>query len=204
MTVKKSIKLTVKIPHPSEKLFFLDFKIEREEWNKYRLADDALLRVKMIMTGFYMEETLEEFVSKIQPGKKVKLGLGIGTKPIYAVESPFKLMGKPDSKVYSTKELRESIIKEEIDFETTRATWNSYLLENGIRIKARINPISVSKTDKFDGMGNPLYLFDSGIDIKVNLPENVKSRMRKRIEARSSETPKKKKGIVVHKPGLKR
>lgn len=185
MTAKKRASLIVKKPSPSEKLFFLDFTIEREEWNKYRLNDGELLRVKLVMTGFYMEETLEKLVKRVKPKQDLVLNLGIGSRPLYSLEAPSAVRGKAASKGYTKEELLNSVIEEEVDFETTRASWNSYLLENGIHIKARINPIAIRKTDKFDIIGNPVYLFESGVDIKISLPEKIESRIRQKLEAKT-------------------
>lgn len=81
-----------------------------------------------------------------------------------------RLRGEPDTKTYTIKELRSSIVKEDLDFEPLKQTWNAYNLENGIAIKVRNSPINVSRTSKFDNRGLPIYLVDSTADVKVKLP----------------------------------
>jgi len=111
----------------------------------------------------------------------------IRSQNVFAIEAPPELRGPPGSKRYSPEELRASIVKEELDFETIRETWNSYVLENGMRMKAKISPISVNRTNKFDSGGTPLYTIDSTLDVKLKLPEeiekiheeHVKSKLRK-------------------------
>ena len=172
MTEKKEVPLVLEKP-ASSKAIFIDFETEREEWNKYRLADKTLLRAKLVLTRFVMEESLDEFAKKVKLDQKLKLALGFSMTIAYGIESPFELRDRPDSRKYSTEELRASIVDTEIDFETVRATWNSYVLENGIRMKARFSPISISKTSKFDRGGMPVYLVDSAADVKINLPKRV-------------------------------
>lgn len=190
MTEEKEVPIILKEPR-SSKAVFVDFKTEREEWNKYRLADGTLMRAKFGIAGFTMEESLDKFVArarrKTKPGQKIGLGLGLNSITLYAVESPPKLRGSPDSKVYPVEELRASIVKKEIDFDTVRATWNSYVLENGIRVKARISLISAGRTSKFDKMGMPVYLVSSGADIKVNMPEHVERVLRQRSKVQKTK-----------------
>lgn len=177
--------VTVVLEKPSlSKAIFADFSTEREEWNKYRLADGTLLRAKLVVSGFMMEESLDEFVKKARrkgkSGQKLKLGLLFRSANVFAIESQPELRGPEDTKTYSVKELRALITKEDIDFETVRATWNFYILENGIRVKARISPTSISRTSKFDKSGMPIHVIDFGLDLKINLPERVQKILRKK------------------------
>jgi len=188
MTEKKKVRLVLEKP-PSSKAIFMDFKVEREEWNNYRLADETLIRAKIVALGFTMEESLDEFARKVRPGQELKLGLGFNTTVLYAVEAPFNLRGTPDSKKYPVEDLRASIIEREIDFETVRATWNSYVLDNGIRMKARLSAVSINRTSKFDSGGMPIYLIDSGVDVKINLPERIDNILRKK-ETKKAKTKK--------------
>lgn len=188
MTEKKEVQLVVEKPVIS-KAVFVDFETEREEWNKYRLADKTVLRIKFVISRVEMEESLDEIAKKVKPGQKLKLALGFSATTVYGVESPPELRGDPDPKKCTTEELRASIVDAEIDFETVRATWNSYVLQNGIRVKARFSPISISRTSKFDGGGMPVYFIHSGVDVKVNLPERIEKILRKK-ETKTVKTKK--------------
>lgn len=179
MSEKREIPLVLKTPQ-IDKAIFVDFKTNREEWNKYKLTDDTLIRAKMVFSGFAMEENLDEVAKKVKPDQKLKIGLAFRSTTLFAVESPQKLRGSSDSKRYSVEELRTSIVDKEIDFETRKAVWNSYTLENGINVKVRISPISISRTSKFDNFGMPTYLVDFGADIKMSLPEHIQKILRKR------------------------
>ena len=171
--------LVIEKPTPS-KVTFLDFEVEREEWNKYLLEDGSLLRAKLILTGVLIDKNVEELARAAKSRQKLKIGFTIRSRNVFAVEPPPKLRGPPDSKTFSPDELRASIVKEELDFETKRATWNSYLFENGMRMKARISPTSINMTNKFDGGGMPVYIVDSAVDVKLKLPEAIEKILKER------------------------
>ena len=62
-----------------------------------------------------------------------------------------------------------------MDFKTVRQSWNIYELENGIKIKLRLSITSISKTNKFDGHGMPIYTIDSSIEGKTELPDSLET-----------------------------
>ncbi len=201
MSIKKLLKIDSEDSKPSKNMIFLDFKIEQEDWNKYRLADGSLLKLKYVLMDVSMEASIEELLSRIKPGKEANLALDTKSRTLHVVQPSYKLRGKPDSKKYSAEELKEAIIEEDIDFETVKATWNLYLMDNGIRIKTRVNPISISKTDKFNQKGIPVYLFDSGIDIKIKLPEKIEAKLKKRMKIKQKN--KEPKNDTVQLPDIK-
>lgn len=174
MAEKAEIPLVLERPVPS-KAFFVDFKTEREQWNKYRLSDKTFLRAKLVFSAFMMDKTIDDFqkeVKRARKGQKLKLAFGFSSTIVYGVEALPSLRGSPNPTKYSREELKESIV-EEVDFETTRGTWNSYLLKNEMQIKARFSPTSISRTSKFDGVGMPVYWVESGVDVKIKLPERI-------------------------------
>jgi len=155
---------------------FIDFEIEKEEWNDYRLADGSMLKARFVLTGTLMEKTIDEIRKELKtlaPDQDAKIGFGIRSQRLFSVESPSKLRGTPDPKKYSFEELRDFIVEEDIDFETVKATWNSYLLENGMRVKCRLSPTTVSKTSKFDDAGMPIYIVDATLEVKITMPEDI-------------------------------
>ena len=159
-------------PIPSKSMF-LEFEIEKEEWNKYVLEDGTLLRLRWILTGALIDKTMKELEKEAKSGQKLTLGFTTRSQNVFAVEAPLELRGPPDQKRYSREELRASIAAEELDFETKRETWNSYLFDNGMRMRARFSPTSVNRTSKFDSGGMPVYLVDSTVGVKLKLPETI-------------------------------
>lgn len=166
---------------------FLDFKVEREEWNKYLLEDETSLRAKLVLTSGLTDKSLATLIREAKSAQKLRIGFGFKSINLFASESPSKLRGSPDSKRYSPKQLKSFIAKEELDFETKRETWNSYVFENGMKVKAKISPTSVSRTSKFDAGGMPIYLIDSTVDLKLTLPDKIEEILKKRLKAKTKK-----------------
>jgi len=164
---------------------YADFEVVRERLNKYKLEDNSILKTKFVLINVILEKTLDEAVKEfeilIEKGKKpegLKMGIGFQSRNIMGIEAPRRLRGEPSSKTYKIEELRASIVKDDLDFEVSEETWNSYKLKNGITLKIRSSPISVSRTSKFDIRGTPIYVVDFGADIKMDLPTRVKEKIK--------------------------
>jgi len=149
---------------------FVDFKVKREQWNKYKLEDGSILKTKFVLINVLMEKDFEEKIKTARAKKeKVKLGFGIQSKNVVGVEVPPKLRGEPSTERYSSDELRASVVEEDVEvIEVITQRWNVYDLANGVfEMKVRNSPINVSRTNKFDVYGIPIYLVDSTADIKI-------------------------------------
>ena len=159
---------------------FVNFEINKEGWNLYKIEDGTLLKARVLLLGILMENKLEEIVKQLKPDEKPKLELAFHSKQIFSVESPLELRGTPDSKTYTIAELRGFIVNKDVDFETIREVWNIYELENKITIKFKIAPVVVSKTNKFDRAGMPIYVVDSNIFSKTELPDHLRKLLKPR------------------------
>jgi len=165
----KALKIMPVSPELPKDFVFVDFEVLREGWNRYKLEDESILKTKFVLMNIMLEKNYKEIMERQKTEKGLKMGIGFQSHIIVGVEAPPKLRGEPDTKTYSVEELRSSIVKEDLDFEAVTETWNFYALENGITIKVRNTPISVSRTNKFDKQGLPIYLVDSTADMKVAL-----------------------------------
>ena len=119
----------------------LDFIVTREDWCRYDLSDNAILKVKVVLTRVYKQQG--QLYSDFQP--------------IYAILT--NEMGDPDSNIKSLQALQSSIVKD-VSFTIITQDWNEYVVDDGTII--RIQPIvtKVVKTSKFDSKGFPVYLCD--------------------------------------------
>ena len=119
----------------------LDFVVTREDWCRYDLLDNAVLKVKVVLTRVYKQ--LGQLYRDFQP--------------IYVILTNER--GTPNSNMGSLQELQSSIIRE-VNFTTITQDWNEYVIDDGTTI--RIQPIvtKVAKTSKFDPKGFPIYLVD--------------------------------------------
>lgn len=164
---------------------YVDFKVDREKWNRYKLEDESILKTKFVLINATIEKDLEETVreaeQKMKKTKKpirLKIGLVIQTRNLLGIESPRRLRGDPDTKSYSAEELRRSIVKEDLDFDVLTERWNIYKLKNGITLKVKYAPKVVSRSSKFDSRGTPIYLVDSAADVKFELPKQIEKRLK--------------------------
>lgn len=147
-------------------LEYVDFEVEREDWNRFKLADNALLKTKYVLINVLMEKGFREKIKKTRK-EKGEIGLGIELKSTNAIgiKIPPELSGTPSDKRYSIEELRASIVEDDIDFETVKGTWNIYNLEGIIQLKIRHTPIHVGRTNKYDILGIPIYIVDFTADV---------------------------------------
>jgi len=171
MTLESLSKVAISSEKFPSDFVFADFEVVREGWNKYKLEDRSILKTKFVLISVIMEKNYKEIMERAKTEKGLKVGLGFQAHDVVGVEAPVELRGEPDSGKYRVEELRSSIIKEDMDFEVVSETWSIYKLENGIAIKVRSAPVSVSRTSKFDERGSPIYLVDSTADMKVSLPK---------------------------------
>lgn len=145
----------------------LDFDVLKEIWNKYELADNAVVKVKIVLTG----------VSKTQQEKKTKTAApappkySLDFKNVVVVLSNER--GKPDTKVYSPKELQASVIKDDMRFSTTTQDWNEYVVDDGTRIKVQPMIMKVVKTSKFNTRGVPVYWTDIQLTMQIKTPKSL-------------------------------
>jgi hypothetical protein len=151
---------------------FVDFEVIREGWNRYRLEDGSILKVKFILINAITEKNFAKIIKKTKPGKAQKVDFAIQPETVFGIEAPMNLRGEPDTKKYTETELLSSIVKKDIDFEAITETWNIYKLKNGLTLKVRNSPINVSRTSKFDERGLPLYVIESAADIKITLSQS--------------------------------
>jgi hypothetical protein len=119
----------------------LDFMVTREDWCRYDLSDNAILKVKVVLTRVFKHQG--QLYSDFQP--------------IYVILTNER--GTPDSNIKSLQELQSSIVTG-VPFTTITQDWNEYVVDDGTTI--RIQPIvtKVVKTSKFDSKGFPIYLCD--------------------------------------------
>lgn len=135
----------------------LDFDVVREPWNKYELTDGAFIKVKVVVTKIRKEQVDEKTVNYGSDSQNIVVVLTEET-------------GTPDSKVYSPEEIQESLIKRDIRYTTVSEEWNEYVADDGARLRIKITLTSVSKTNKFDKNGAPIYFVETGMMGQVRKP----------------------------------
>jgi len=167
-TPKTVLRITEKMPPD---FVFVNFEVVREGWNVYKLEDGSLLKTKLVFIDVMAEKDFREKIERAKTEKGVKSGIWFSSSNVVGVEAPLGLRGEPSTRTFSQDELRASVVKNDIDFEVIKETWNVYRLDKGIEVKARSSPINIARTSKFDSKGLPIYLVDSTVSIKVALPK---------------------------------
>lgn len=160
---------------------FVDFDVIREDWNRYKLEDGAIIKTKFVLINVMMEKTMKELISEAKTKKKKKseklMGVAIQSKNVVGAEVPKKLRGSPSSP-YTPQELQASIIHKDVDFEVIKERRSEYKLKNGMTIKVKSSPFTISKTNKFDSQGLPLYIVNSTGDVMFVFPEELERELK--------------------------
>ena len=137
----------------------LDFDVVKEHWNKYQLADNCLLKIKIVMTNVVKEPT---------KSKDDKQNYTFDAQNITVALTSER--GSPDSRNYSPKELLDSVVKDDMRFTTVAQDWNEYVVDDGARIRIQPILLKVSKTSKFNGKGVPIYTTDINLNVQIKPP----------------------------------
>lgn len=137
-------------------LRYVDFKVVKEPWNTYKLADGSTLRAKLVLTNVIVDRDFGEIVRKAKATKKgrIKLGLAIQATTVASSRIPKNLRG-PSSP--PTTEATPLLAQEDIDFETVSERWNEYKLEHGVGLRIKQTLLKVDRTNKYDEQGIPGY-----------------------------------------------
>ena len=131
----------------------LDFTVSREDWCRYNLSDNSILKVKLIATKI----------------RKKNADYNIDVQSIIVVLSNER--GQPDSKVYTPIELQRSITHD-VRYTIITQDWNEYIVDDGANIKVQPMVTKVSKTSKFDLYGDPVYLVNVQGNVVVERPKS--------------------------------
>lgn len=65
---------------------------------------------------------------------------------------------------------------EEVEFETERENWNTYILHDGTKLKIKSVVSQVIRLEAYKPDGEPLYFVNSSNIAVADVPENLKKR----------------------------
>jgi hypothetical protein len=133
----------------------LDFTVTREDWCRYDLTDNSILKVKLILTRIHKNQS----------------NYSADFKHIVVVLTNER--GNPDTRSYTHEELQTNVTSE-IRYTTVSQDWNEYVADDGTRLRLQPILMRVAKTSKFDSRGMPQYLVDlqGTIDVKPPTPSD--------------------------------
>jgi hypothetical protein len=126
---------------------YLDFKIIKEDWNKFTIEDGTELKIKIVMVKILRRKYEEGYDYRFNHNK------------IFYINAPLDKSGTPTDKRYSVKELRDSIIETDMKYKRSGKTkWNEYIInEDKTKIYVRPEIITIHKSKFFDEYGDPIY-----------------------------------------------
>ena len=144
----------------------LDFKILREDWNVYELADGSILKVRFVLRKVIRTKA---FNPDGEPG------YAFGSRNFLAPRTPKKLMGPPTIPPPTEEQVRASD-KVEVDFRVKTENWNEYVVEDGAKARIKLVVTKVERTNFFDQMGYPVYGASSNIVTSVSVPKPLREK----------------------------
>ncbi len=148
---------------------FQDFEIEGEGWSIYRVEDGTVIKLRIFLSA----------VSKARPdpNNPDNIGYELSLSPVNTVAMPApKNRGNPTPGKFTPKQLQESIVKEDMEFTTIQEPWNVYCFKDRAKLSIRIQAVKISKTDKYDAKGIPVYFINHQPQIKTTLPPELKKK----------------------------
>ena len=152
---------------------YLDFKASKEDWNIYKLEEDVLLKMKLVL----IKVSLREIDENGNPGYETAYQVVSGIVP------PPSVLGKPVEKIYSAKEILDAVTVDDVKVtEVIHEDWNEYKLTDTSQLSIKLVLTKVSKTNLCDIKGEPVYNVQHQAIIKGNVSHDLRHAYQKRYE----------------------
>lgn len=129
---------------------YINFKATHEDWSEYKLKDGAILKARFILNKLLATGNYDV---RDHPQYDINSTYAVG------ILVPEKLRGNPSQEKPSLDELERSIVEDNIAFEVVKEGWNTYELENGAKLSVKLTLTYISRTNKLDSRGEPIYLY---------------------------------------------
>jgi hypothetical protein len=166
----------------------IDFDPLAEPWNSYKLEDDTLLRIRLIMIKIYFHG--------ISPaGDPLLSG---DSQNLAASTVKETLIGVPSAQVYTQAEIANAVTVEDMKIQTLSENWNEYSLKDvltGMILYAKAIPVQISKTSLFNPRGEPVYKVNTQNVFKASPSKQVRESLLRRYGALIEKRPN-----LPHKP----
>jgi hypothetical protein len=122
---------------------YIKFKAINEPWNKYKLEDGTILKIKVVLINFITNP-------KEDDGKSILFK----ASTVLGVETTKDLRGEPTTLKPGEK---PKIIKKDLKYQTIEEDWNEYLLEKDKHMKMKLVITEIDRGEGFDTFGEPIY-----------------------------------------------
>nr|MDO8079284.1 hypothetical protein [Candidatus Freyarchaeota archaeon] len=138
----------------------MDFDVLREPWNVYQLGEGPILRTKYVLT---------RVVRRKEAGGQFGYAFK-GQNVVSFSHIPHNLRGEPSQAMYSPMELQASLVNEDVRYSTLSEEWNEYVTEDGTNIRVKLTVVKISRTNKTDKDGEPIYLVQTSLLPQIQPP----------------------------------
>jgi len=138
---------------------YIGFRCLDDVWNEYILDDKTIIKIKTVILKIIDRGNDEHSLNETN---------------LIITYSPSQLRGRPSAEKLSIPELATAEDTTDIGFKESVGQWIRYELENGLKIDLKPMLISVSRTNKFDSHGEPVYLIQTHTLHKI-IPKKKKS-----------------------------
>src|SRR6266852_9536984 len=128
----------------------IEFTVISEPWIKYKLEDQTKLFVKLVVV---------KVVRGNEHGQPV---YNMSAQNVIAIHGAPSLRGQPTTTQLNLADPTSYKILASLDFDRMdEEKWNEYHLTDGTVLKARLELSNVSRIDKYQGDGDPVYLVNT-------------------------------------------
>jgi hypothetical protein len=130
----------------------VEFTVVSEPWVKYKLEDQTKLFVKLVVV-----KIVRGLNEQGQPS------YNMNTQNIIATHGAPNLRGQPSTTQLNLSDPTSYRVVASLDFDRIGdEKWNEYHLTDGTVLKTRLELSTVSRIDKYQGDGDPVYLVNTG------------------------------------------
>lgn len=139
----------------------MDIEAATENWSEYVTSDGSKILLRSVLVNVVRFAQYDAF------GKPAYAPLSVN---LMSVRAQKELRGNPTNPPPSPQELAMSTV-EEVTIKPIRATPNNYKLSDGTDLTLTLAITSVKRTDKYDQLGEPMYIIESQNIIKLDVPK---------------------------------
>jgi hypothetical protein len=148
----------------------LDFKVIKEFWDMYQLADGTKLKNRVILTG--VKKLINNNKKSIDNTSNKVNEYEFDFQSIQSFIFSNKSKGNPNTKAYTKQELEQSY-KIETPFNIISEKWNEYIInEDETKLKLKSTVTQIQKSDIVLQNGDPIYNVRIKILSKIIRPKN--------------------------------
>jgi len=158
----------------------IEFTVISEPWTKYKLEDQTKLFVKLVVV-----KVVRGLNEQGQPA------YNMNAQNIIATHGASNLRGTPSTTQLNLADPTTFKVVASLDFDRMGdEKWNEYHLTDGTVLKARLELANVSRIDKYQGDGDPVYLVNTSQPlVRFKISDEVLKSVRTPVRKPDTKAP---------------